>query len=217
VYEHELMMGQEHKNHYESTKFQAEVWVRELMDKVPTTIYRPAIVVGDSQSGVTEKFDGPYYILRTFQRTGPAPLPRFGRSEAPFNVVPVDFIVDAIAAASADEGAVGETLHLVDPDPVTAAELFNTLAREYKDREPKVRLAPKLVENSLKFAPVSKAFYGAPSESIQYLNHPVTFDTRRAEEILGRNGVRCPPFGEYVGNMVDFFREHEDDPKFAPA
>src|SRR4051795_377691 len=64
VYEHELVMGQAFKNHYESTKFQAEVWVRELMDRVPTTILRPAIVVGDSQTGETEKFDGPYYLLR---------------------------------------------------------------------------------------------------------------------------------------------------------
>src|SRR3954464_5642741 len=100
VYEHELNMGQEHKNHYESTKFQAEVWVREYADKVPTTVYRPAIVVGDSQTGETVKFDGPYYILRTFQRIGSAPLTQFGRAEAPFNVVPVDFIVDAITSAA---------------------------------------------------------------------------------------------------------------------
>jgi thioester reductase-like protein len=217
VYEHELVMGQDFKNHYESTKFQAEAWVRDYMDKVPTTIYRPAIVVGDSQTGATQKFDGPYYILRTFQRMGGAPLARFGRSEAPFNVVPVDFIVDAMAAAAADSAAAGETLHLVDPDPVTAAELFRTLAREYTDREPKVRVPPKLVQNSLRLNPVSKAFYGAPPESIEYLNHPVKFDTRRASDLLERSGVRCPRFDEYVGNMVGFFREHEDDPAFAPA
>jgi thioester reductase-like protein len=217
VYEHELNLGQEHKNHYESTKFQAEVWVREYMDKVPTTVYRPAIVVGDSKTGETQKFDGPYYILRTIQRMGSAPLATFGRSDAPFNVVPVDFIVDAIAAAAADSNAVGETLHLVDPEPVTAAELFRALAREYADREPKMRVSAKMVENSLRFAPVRKAFHGAPRESIQYLNHPVTFDTRRAQHVLGRSGVRVPKFEEYVANMVSFFREHEDDPKFEPA
>ena len=64
VYEHELALGQAFKNHYESTKFQAEVWVRDAMDDVPTTIYRPAIVVGDSRTGETQKFDGPYYMLR---------------------------------------------------------------------------------------------------------------------------------------------------------
>ena len=107
VYEHELVMGQEFKNHYESTKFQAEVWVREMLDRVPTTIVRPAIVVGDSVTGETQKFDGPYFILRTIaeaERAG-RPVVQFGRADAPFNAVPVDFIVDSIvAAAGAPDG-----------------------------------------------------------------------------------------------------------------
>ena len=95
VYEHELVLGQDFKNHYESTKFQAEVWVRDSMAAVPTTILRPAIVVGDSQSGETEKFDGPYYLLRAISQAAArdqAPM-QFGRSDAPFNVVPVDYVV----------------------------------------------------------------------------------------------------------------------------
>src|SRR3712207_584604 len=129
VYEHELLLGQTFKNHYESTKFQAEVWVREMADVVPTTIYRPAIVVGDSRTGETQKFDGPYYILRTISRSvrTRSPIPQFGKSGAAFNVVPVDFVVDAIAALSHDEEADGETLHLVDPSPMTAAELNRVL------------------------------------------------------------------------------------------
>src|SRR5436190_16340991 len=102
VYEHELSLGQSFKNHYESTKFQAEVWVRDEMDRVPTTIYRPAIVVGDSKTGETQKFDGPYFMLRVVsvaERRG-MPIAQFGRAEAPFNVVPVDFVVDALVAAS---------------------------------------------------------------------------------------------------------------------
>jgi thioester reductase-like protein len=217
VYEHELVMGQAHKNHYESTKFQAELWVRERMADVPTTVYRPAIVVGDSQSGETQKFDGPYYILRTIARAGGGPLATFGRSHAPFNVVPVDFIVDAIATVSADPAAVGDTLHLVDPEPITAAELFSALAREYAGRRPSFRVPPRLVQSSLRFDAVRKQFGGAPSESIQYLNHAVRFDTRRADEILARNGLRCPRFEEYVGNMVRFFREHEGDEALIPA
>ena len=217
VYEHELNLGQQHKNHYESTKFLAEVWVRDYFEKVPTTVYRPAIVVGDSKTGQTSKFDGPYYILRTIARMGSAPLATFGRSEAPFNVVPVDFIVDAIAALSQDPNAVGETVHLVDPEPVSAADLFRALAREYAGREPKMRVPAKMVENSLRFGPVRAQFAGAPRESIQYLNHPVRFDTRRATDLLARHGVPIPRFEEYVENMVRFFRAHEDDPKYMPA
>jgi thioester reductase-like protein len=219
VYEHELALGQAFKNHYESTKFQAEVWVRDAMDDVPTTIYRPAIVVGDSRTGETQKFDGPYYMLRViaFCESRGTPIPQFGRSAAPFNVVPVDFVVDALVAGSQSEEAVGETLHLVDPDPVTASDLLTKLAGQYAGREPSYRVPPLLVETALRFEPVRALFAGAPRESIRYLNHPVRFDTRRAGDLLAAQGLRCPRFDEYVEAMVRFFREHEDDPAFAPA
>jgi thioester reductase-like protein len=218
VYEHELSLGQSFKNHYESTKFQAEVWVRDEMDRVPTTIYRPAIVVGDSRTGETQKFDGPYFLLRVVsvaerRRT---PLAQFGRGEAPFNVVPVDFVVDALAAASAEAEAVGQTLHLVDPEPVTAAELLRILAREYGDREPRYRIPASLVTNALRFGTVRKAFGGAPRESIIYLNHPVHFDTRRTREVLARAGLSVPRFEEYAEAMVRYYRQHEDDPSYLP-
>jgi thioester reductase-like protein len=219
VYEHELALGQQHKNHYESTKFQAEVWVREEMHRVPTTIYRPAIVVGDSRTGETQKFDGPYYILRTISRAlrTNGPIPQFGRAEAPFNVVPVDYVVDAMAAVARDPEAVGQTLHLVDPDPLTARELTELLSREYAGRRPQVRVPATLVAESLRFKAVRELFAGAPRESIRYLNHPVWFDTRRADEVLGRHGLRCPRFPEYAAAIVRFFREHEDDPALRPS
>ena len=219
VYEHELVMGQDFKNHYESTKFQAEVWVREYMDRVPTTILRPAIVVGDSHSGETQKFDGPYYLLRTIaeaDRSGFA-IPQFGRADAPFNVVPVDFVVEAIAAAALDPAAAGETLHLVDPEPLTARELAEMLSREYAGRAPRGRIPPALVAASLRLPPVRARFGGTPRESIAYLNHPVVFDTRRAVALLTPQGLRPPRFADYAGAMVRFFREHEDDPAFQPG
>jgi len=219
VYEHELVLGQGFKNHYESTKFQAEVWVREAMDKVPTTIYRPAIVVGDSRTGETQKFDGPYYFLRTIARSvhDHLPIAQFGRAEAPFNCVPVDFIVGAMVAAADDPAALGETLHLVDPEPVTAAEVGRIFSREYAGKDPRMQLPPRLVENALRFKPISDAYGGAPHEAIRYLNHPVRFDTRRADDILAAHGLRCPRLEEYVGPIVSFFKEHEDDPALMPA
>ncbi len=222
VYEHELALGQQFPNHYASTKFQAELWVQSAMDKVPTTIYRPAIVVGDSRTGETQKFDGPYYLLRVISQMvrSNVAIPQFGRSSAPFNVVPVDFVVDALAAGAADNDAVGETLHLVDPEPTSAYEVMRLLSREYAGREPTVRIPAGLVAGSLRLGPVRELFGGAPSEGIRYLNHPARFDTRRAEAVLGRKGLHCPPLREYVGAMVRFFREHENDealrPKQAP-
>ena len=218
VYEHELNMGQRFKNHYESTKFQAEVWVRETLGRVPTTILRPAIVVGDSRTGETEKFDGPYYLLRTISRMTRfnRAVVQFGASGATFNVVPVDFVVAAIAAAAFDDAATGETLHLVDPDPLTTKELVTTLSRAYADRDPVGRVAPSLAEASLRLRPVRDMLGGTPHESIAYLNHAVTFDTRRAVDLLTPHGLKPPRFTDYVEPMVRFFREHEDDPAFAP-
>ncbi|MEX1141138.1 MAG: SDR family oxidoreductase [Thermoleophilaceae bacterium] len=218
VYEHELVMGQEFKNHYESTKFQAEVWVREEIDRVPTTILRPAIVVGDSQTGETQKFDGPYYLLRAIsqaQRQGRPPM-QIGRSGAHFNVVPVDYVVRAIAAAGLDPATEGETLHLVDPDPVSARELVELLAQQYSGRAPKGSLPPAVAEGALRFGPIRKRFSDTPAESIAYLNHPVTFDTRRAVDLLAPHGLTPPHFSSYVEPMVEFFRSHEDDPALAP-
>jgi len=220
VYEHELVMGQDFKNHYESTKFQAEVWVAErAAEKLPTTILRPAIVVGDSVTGETQKFDGPYFILRTISdahRSGRA-VPQFGRSDAPFNVVPVDFVVDAIAACSTDPAAEGETLHLVDPEPLTAGELVSALSQEYAGREPRGRIPPGLVQASLRLGAVRERFGGTPAESIAYLNHPVAFDTRRATAVLEPHGLRPPNFGDYSAAIVRFFREREDDPSLRPG
>src|ERR687891_246985 len=187
VYEHELTLGQDFKNHYESTKFQAEVWVRQELDRVPTTIYRPAIVVGNSRTGETQKFDGPYFMLRVIsycERHG-LPIPQLGRANAPFNVVPVDFVLDAL------------------------------LAGAYAGRAPTYRLPSGLVAAALRARAVREAFGGAPSESIRYLNHPVRFDARRAADVLGgAAGLRVPRFAEYAPALVRFFREHEDDPAF---
>jgi nucleoside-diphosphate-sugar epimerase len=218
VYEHELVLGQGFKNHYESTKFQAEVWVRQELDRVPTTIYRPAIVVGDSRSGETQKFDGPYFMLRVIafcERRG-LPIPQFGRSGAPFNVVPVDFVLDALVAGASEPAAAGRTFHLVDPEPVTAAELLGILAEAYAGRGPSYSLPPQLVAAALRVPAMRMMFGGAPSQSIRYLNHPVRFDVRRAAEVLGgAAGLRVPRFAEYAPALVRFFREHEDDPDYS--
>jgi thioester reductase-like protein len=219
VYEHELVMGQAFKNHYESTKFQAEVWVRERMHRVPTTILRPAIVVGDSSTGETQKFDGPYFLLRAIaeaERAGRT-IPQFGRADAPFNVVPVDFVVDAIATAAEAPEALGETLHLVDPEPLTAHELADALSEEYTGRPTRGRMPPRLVEASLRVQPIRDRLGGTPRESIAYLNHPVRFDTRRAVAVLGAQDLRPPNFREYAPAMVRFFREHQDDPELIPG
>jgi thioester reductase-like protein len=201
------------KNHYESTKFQAEVWVREEMDRVPTTIYRPAIVVGDSRTGQTQKFDGPYYVLRFIaaSKRRHLPVPNIGRGVTPFNVVPVDFIVDSIAALAQVPEAVGETVHLCDPSPLSAHDMFGLLSRLYSGSEPMLTVPAGPVAASLRSKAMRRFFGGVPRETIRYMNHPVRYDTRRATELLAAAGLTCPGFASYAPKMVEFFQAHEDD------
>ena len=179
---------------------------------------RPAIVVGDSRTGETQKFDGPYYMLRAISQMHALarPVMQFGRLEANFNVVPVDYVVNAIAAAAAEPDALDQTLHLVDPDPVTSGELVNLLSEHYAGRPPQGRIPPSLVETSLRVPMVRARFGGTPRESIAYLNHPVRFDTRRALNVLAKHGLAPPRFEDYVEPMVEFFRDHEHDEALMP-
>ncbi len=218
VMEAELAAGQAFKNHYESTKFAAEVVVRGAMDQVPTAIWRPAIVVGDSRTGETQKFDGPYYILRLVSLCERLhlPIPRVGAGAAPFNVVPVDYIVDALAVGSRLPAALGRTFHLTDADPLSADRLLAVLARAYGGRTPRVRVSPALLERTMRLRAVRAMLSGMPREALAYMNHPVTFDTTNAEEILGAAGLTCPGFESYAPAITAFFREHEHDPAFAP-
>ena len=220
VYEHELDLGQGFKNHYESTKFQAEVWVRSMIERVPTTIFRP----GDRRRRLADRRDPE--VRRALLR---APLhrrdrgPRDGgrqhrpRSEAPFNVVPVDFIVDAMVELGHAEAAIGETVHLCDPEPLSSAEMFELLTELYPAKRASYRVPPRLVTAALRLRPVRDFYGGVPPESIRYLNHPVRYDTRRAGELLAGSGLRCPRFPEYAAAMVSFFKAHERDPALAPA
>lgn len=208
VLESELDVGQEFKNHYESTKFAAEVLVRDSMDEIPTTVYRPGIVVGDSQTGDTQKFDGPYFILWFIHRMHQFGLTvgSMGTEDATFNAVPVDFIVDAMAACTQDPETIGETLALADPNPLTTRQFVRLLSRTYVHREPKGPAIPDFViKPFLAVRPVRNFYGGTPFESLVFLHHPVQYDTSRATKHLERNGLRCPGFHEYVPTIVDYF------------
>jgi thioester reductase-like protein len=214
VLESDLDEGQGFKNHYEATKFAAEVLVRDSMPQVPTTIYRPGIVVGDSRTGRTQRFDGPYFILWFIHRMNQFGLTvgSMGSEEATFNAVPVDFVVDAIAACSGDPETVGATLHLADPDPLTTAEFVRLLSRELTGRDPRGPAVPdQLMRAALRLRPVRRHLGGTPYESLVFLSHPVRYDTTEATRHLARNGLVCPPFAEYAPVMVDFFRRNLDD------
>ena len=90
-------------------------------------------MVGDSATGATQKFDGPYFAIRfVLKQPGPfSIMPLVGDPSATrFNVVPRDFVVNAIAALSARTDNVGVCYQLADPAPLTVVELIDTMEQE---------------------------------------------------------------------------------------
>jgi thioester reductase-like protein len=83
-------------NHYEETRFRAEDWVRRAMRVLPITVYRPSIIVGDSQTGEIDRFSGPYhFIVAIVNAPLDVPLPLPGRGDTGLNLVAIDYVVEA--------------------------------------------------------------------------------------------------------------------------
>jgi thioester reductase-like protein len=204
--ETDLDVGQGFNNHYEETKFLAEIDVAG--SGLPVTIHRPAIVVGDSRTGETGKFDGPYFTLSAMERIpSPGLFVTVGRGRNPANLVPVDFVVDALVALSGLPGAAGKTYHLTDPAPLPALEVGRLLARELGKRFAFVPV-PLRVARAAFGPPAVQRWLGMPVEALDYFDHDCRYDTTLASADLAPLGVACPPFASYVEPMVAFYRTH---------
>lgn len=203
--ESDLDVGQRFKNFYEETKFLAEIAVVE--SGLPHVIYRPGIVVGNSETGETAKFDGPYFALNAIRNLpSPGVFMKVGSGESRVNLVPVDYVLEAIARLSTWNGSVGKTYHLTDPDPSTAFEIEEMFARALGKSF--VYLPVPLLVAKLLFAPKKiQSLFGMPSQSLDYFDHPCRYDASNAIEDLARFGVSCPPFRDYVQNLIAFYLE----------
>jgi thioester reductase-like protein len=211
--EGDLEVGQPFHNAYEATKFEAEVDVRRRMAAgMPATIYRPAIVVGDSRTGETQKYDGPYFGMRLLLRQPRvAVLPVIGDvTRHRLNVVPRDFVVDAITTLSALATSVGRTYHLADPAPLTVDEVFTEIARAAGRRLVRVPVPLAVAKWSLDHVPGVYRLMQTPAAALDYQVHPTTYDTTQATQDLAGSGVACPPFTAYVDRLVAFVRANPD-------
>jgi thioester reductase-like protein len=206
--ETDLDVGQGFKNHYEETKFQAELEVAR--SRVPRTIYRPGVVVGDSRTGETGKFDGPYFVLRAMERLpSPGVFLRLGLGSGTVNLVPVDFVVEALTALSAAETSRGKTYHLTDPSPRSASEVARIFAAALGKKFLFVPLPMALARAA--FTPTAvQRFFGMPLQALDYFDDPVRHDATEATKDLTALGLACPRLEEYVPRLVAFYRAHRD-------
>jgi thioester reductase-like protein len=209
IHEDELVHAAGFKNYYEETKYHAEVVVQERMDRVPTLVFRPGIVVGDSETGATDKFDWPYFLLRALQQ-----LPRYtlmtriGSGTAPVTLVPVDFVIDAMAHLMARPEHAGTVFHLTDPQPMTAQGILE-LFLDRLDMHAAYVPVPPAVARQLVGTSVGERFGIAP-ELIDYFDFDARYDSTHTEDALAGTGIACPPFSSYAGRLVDYVEAHAD-------
>jgi thioester reductase-like protein len=208
ILENELEHSAGFRNFYEETKYLAELEVEKLKSRLPVTVYRPAVVVGDSQTGETAKYDGIYYLIKYVRKApGLLRLINVGNSDVKLNLVPVDFVVDSIAALSKDKAAEGATVALADPDPLTTADLFDAIAKDLTGRKSEFSPSPKLVHWFLRTG-ISPVVTGLPTYAVPYFFIAQTYDTDRASRLLSPYGIACPRFQRYLPNLLDFVDEN---------
>lgn len=211
--EEDLERGQRFNNFYEETKYLAEVEVRRRMAAgLPAAIYRPSIVVGDSRSGATQKYDGPYFMIQLLLRQLPlAFAPVSGDpTRTEFNVVPRDFVVSAITFLSGRPESIGKTYQLADPRPLTFDQLVREIARATGRTLIRVPLPLGLAKWSLDHVPGVYRLFKIPSSALDYQVHPARYDTTHASRDLAESGVVCPEFPSYVGALVRYFKAHPE-------
>ncbi|MEO7658580.1 MAG: SDR family oxidoreductase [Pyrinomonadaceae bacterium] len=208
IFETELEHKAGFRNFYEETKYLAEIEVEQLKSHLPVTIFRPSVVVGDTQTGETVKYDGIYFLVN-YLRKAPSILRllNVGNHKVRLNLVPVDFVVDCIAALSQDKDAVGKTIALADAAPLSTAELFDLIAKDLSGRKSEFLLPERFAKWFLNSG-ISPSVTGLPHHSVPYFFISQNYDTSIARGLLAEHDIACPRFHSYIGNLLDFVEEN---------
>ncbi len=211
---------------YFQTKHESEKIVR-LDCKVPWTVYRPAMVVGDSTTGEMDKIDGPYYFFKLIQRLRqllPPWMPTVGLEGGRVNIVPVDFVVNALNVISHHKDITKKCFHLVDPVGYRVGDVLDIFSRAA--HAPRMNLfinaallgfIPKGIKKSLMaLAPVRRVRnavmkdLGLPEDMLTFVNYPTRFDCRETLTVLKGSGVACPNLKDYAWRLWDYWERNLD-------
>ena len=215
---------------YFRTKHESEKLAREQLT-VPWRVYRPGIVVGDSRTGEMDKVDGPYYFFKVIQRLRavlPPWVPVVSVEGKQINVVPVDFVADAIDHISHQGDLDGKVFHLTDPNPLRAGQIINLFARSAHAPEASMRLDPAMldvvppaVRGGLMMLPPVKRIVdsvlgdlGIPKDVLVYVNYPTKFDCSNTLAALEGTDIAVPPLATYSDQLWDYWERNLDPDLF---
>jgi NAD(P)-dependent dehydrogenase (short-subunit alcohol dehydrogenase family) len=218
--------AENYEHPYFMTKHESEKIVRKEC-KVPWSVYRPAMVVGDSTTGEMDKVDGPYYFFKLIQRMRqllPPWMPSVGLEGGRINIVPVDFVVDALAVISHQKEIAQKCYHLVDPVGYRVGDVLDIFSRAA--HAPRMNLfvnaallgfIPRSVTKGLMaLAPVRRVRnavmkdLGLPEDMLTFVNYPTRFDCRDTLAALKGSGVACPNLKDYAWRLWDYWERHLD-------
>jgi NAD(P)-dependent dehydrogenase (short-subunit alcohol dehydrogenase family) len=211
---------------YFRTKHESEGLVRERC-KLPWRVYRPGIVVGHSRTGAIDKIDGPYYFFKAIQKlrqTLPPWVPLLGFEGGQINLVPVDYVVDAMDHLAHLPGHDGECFHLTDPRPRRVGEVLNLFARTGHAPTMAVRLDPKLFDFLPRGVTASLTAYKPlqqvidvilrdlhlPRDVLEFANWQTKFDCSQTQRLLENTPIRVPPLEDYAWRLWDYWERNLD-------
>jgi NAD(P)-dependent dehydrogenase (short-subunit alcohol dehydrogenase family) len=231
VFREDMFEEAEELDHpYFRTKHDAEGVVRREC-RQPYRIYRPGFVVGDSKTGQIDKIDGPYYFFKTIQKMReilPPWMPTIGIEGGRINIVPVDFVVDALDHLAHKKGLDGKCFHLTDPQPHRVGEVLNIFARAAHAPQMTMRINAKMfgfipapiLYGLGSLAPVKRAMrvvlndLGIPRDVFQFVNWPTRYDNREATKALKGSGIAVPDLESYAAKLWDYWERNLDPDLF---
>ena len=231
VFREDMFEEAEELDHpYFRTKHDAEGVVRREC-KRPFRIYRPGFVVGDSKTGRIDKIDGPYYFFKAIQKMRemlPPWMPTIGIEGGRINIVPVDFVADALDFLAHKKGLDGKCFHLTDPEPYRVGEVLNIFAKAAHAPQMTMRINAKLfgfIPAPLLYglgslAPVKRAMkvvltdLGIPRDVFQFVNWPTRYDNREAAKALKGSGIAVPNLESYAAKLWDYWERNLDPDLF---
>jgi len=215
---------------YFRTKHDSEKVVR-MECKRPFRVYRPGFVVGDSKTGYIDKIDGPYYFFKLLQKMRkllPPWMPMLGIEGGRINIVPVDFVADALDHIAHKKGLDGHCFHLTDTNPHRIGEVLNIFAKAAHAPQMTMRLnarmfgfipAPVLYGLG-SLAPVKRMVravlvdLGIPKDVFQFVNWPTRYDNRETVKALKGSGIGVPALASYAPRIWDYWERNLDPDLF---
>lgn len=215
---------------YFRTKHESEGLVRR-QTKLPYRIYRPGVIIGDSKTGSIDKIDGPYYFFKLIQKMRnmlPPWMPTIGLEGGRINIVPVDFVADALDHIAHTKDEDGNCFHLTDPKPRRVGEVLNIFAKAGHAPQMSMRIdarmfsfIPKSIRNGIAMLPPVRRItqqvlgdLGIPSGIMKFMTYPTRFDSRETERVLDGTGIEVPRLTSYAYRIWDYWERNLDPDLF---